>query len=137
MTNVVELVDIAMVGRLGRDAVAAVGYAAQYAHLVRTMLVAVGVGCVALLSRAIGGRDIGLARRQLAAALLVAIGFAAPSALIAWIAPVELISALHAEPEVASLAAPYFRLSLGAMLLFAFSAVLENPSAPIEIRAFR
>jgi putative MATE family efflux protein len=126
MTNVVELVDIAMVGRLGRDAVAAVGYAAQYAHLVRSMLVAVGVGCVALLSRAIGGRDIGLARRQLAAALLVAIGFAAPSALIAWIAPVELISALHAEPEVASLAAPYFRLSLGAMLLFAFSAVLEN-----------
>ena len=126
MTNVVELVDIAMVGRLGRDAVAAVGYAAQYAHLVRSMLVAVGVGCVALLARAIGGRDVALARHQLAAALLVALGFAAPAALVVWIAPVQLIGALHAEAKVATLAAPYFRLSLGAMLLFAVSAVLEN-----------
>jgi putative MATE family efflux protein len=126
MTNVVELVDIAMVGRLGRDAVAAVGYAAQYAHLVRTMLVAVGVGCVALLSRAIGGRDIALARRQLAATLLVAVGFAAPAALIVSIAPAELIGALHAETKVAALAAPYFRLSIGATLLFGVSAVLEN-----------
>ena len=126
LTNVVELVDIAMVGRLGREAVAAVGYAAQYAHLVRTMLVAVGAGCVAVLARAIGGAELALARRQLAAALLVGIGVAAPVALVAWSAPVELIEALHAEARVAVLAAPYFRLTLAATLLFAVSVVLES-----------
>ncbi|HEY6557787.1 MAG TPA: MATE family efflux transporter, partial [Polyangiaceae bacterium] len=46
MTNAVELVDIAIVGRLGQQSVAAVGYAAQCAQLLRTLLVSVGAGCL-------------------------------------------------------------------------------------------
>ena len=40
LLNVVGLIDIAMVGRLGSDSVAAVGYATQFFHLSQSVLFA-------------------------------------------------------------------------------------------------
>jgi hypothetical protein len=57
LLNAVSLIDIAMVGRLGSDAVAAVGYATQFFFLSQSVLFAVGFACVALMARAIGGGD--------------------------------------------------------------------------------
>ena len=51
LANTVSLVDIAMVTRLGPDAVAAVGYATQFFFLSQSMLYAVGFACVALMAR--------------------------------------------------------------------------------------
>ena len=53
LLNVVGLVDIAMVGRLGAEKVAAVGYATQFSQLSQSVLYAVGFATVALMSHAI------------------------------------------------------------------------------------
>ena len=50
LANAVGLIDIAMLGRLGSPALAAVGYVTQYFMLAQAMLLAVGTACVALMS---------------------------------------------------------------------------------------
>jgi putative MATE family efflux protein len=126
MTNAVELVDIAIVGRLGQQSVAAVGYAAQCAHLLRTLLVSVGAGCLALVARNVGRRDPERARKVLSASTLVSLSIAGLGVTLGLALPERLLSALHAEPEVIRLSVPYFKLSLLATLIFAVSTILEN-----------
>jgi putative MATE family efflux protein len=126
MTNAVELIDIAIVGRLGPKSVAAVGYAAQCAQLLRTLLLSVGAGSLALVARAVGGGEQARARHMLSGALAVSFGIALFGAALGAALAEQLLSALHAEPEVIALSVPYFRLSLLATLLFSVSVVLEN-----------
>ncbi len=116
-TNAAELIDIAMVGRLGRESVAAVGYAAQCAHLVETVLQAVGIACVALMARAIGARRPGDAKRALGGSLVVGLSIALLSTLAVLAVPRPILAALDAKPHVAELSVPYFRLTVGATLL--------------------
>src|ERR1700733_12338667 len=71
VVNLVDIVDVALVGRLGRQTVAAWGYATQCVNLVETLIQAVGIACVALVARAIGARNPGRARRALAASMFV------------------------------------------------------------------
>ena len=54
MANMVGLIDIAMIGRLGTESLAAVGYATQFLFLAQSILFSVGIACVALMARAIG-----------------------------------------------------------------------------------
>ena len=63
LANAVSLIDVAMVGRLGSDAVAAVGYAGQFFSLAQSVLFAVSAACVALMARAIGAGSALRARR--------------------------------------------------------------------------
>src|SRR4029077_11992850 len=76
VVNVVDVIDVALVGRLGRQTVAAWGYSCQCIHLVETLIQSVGIGCVALVARALGARDHERARRALAASVFVAQGVA-------------------------------------------------------------
>src|SRR5579884_1609861 len=69
--NLVDVVDVALVGRRGRQTMAAWGYACQCVHLVETLVQSVGIGCVALMARAIGARDTSRARRVLAGSTFV------------------------------------------------------------------
>jgi putative MATE family efflux protein len=126
LTNAVDLVDIAMVGRLGSDSVAAVGYAAQYVHLLRTLLLSVGIACVALTARALGAAQPERALAALSGALLVAVGIALTGCAIVWSVPGALLDVLNATPHVTELALPYFRLSATATLLLAGSLTLES-----------
>ena len=126
MTNAVELVDIAIVGRLGQKSVAAVGYAAQCAQLLRTLLVSVGAGCLALVARAVGARETERARGILGASVVVSLALAVFGVTAGVVMPEALLASLHAEPDVIRLSVPYFRISLIATLLFAVSTVLEN-----------
>ena len=126
MTNAVELVDIAIVGRLGQASVAAVGYAAQCAQLLRTLLISVGAGCLALVARSVGARDPARARKVLSASTLVSLLIAGLGVTLGLAVPEQLLSALHAEPEVIRLSVPYFKLSLVATLVFAVSTILES-----------
>src|SRR5262245_62224106 len=74
LASVVGIADIAMVGRIGATAQAAVGYAAQLFFLAQSALFALSFACVALMARAIGGRRPADARRALAASLVVSVG---------------------------------------------------------------
>src|SRR5580765_2018829 len=56
----VGLVDTLMVGRLGRDAVAAVGVGAQIFGSVQVVTTAIGTGTVALVARHVGAGEVRL-----------------------------------------------------------------------------
>jgi putative MATE family efflux protein len=126
LVTAVSLIDIAMVGRLGPKAVAAVGYATQFFFMTQSALFAVGFACVALMARAIGAGDPAEARRSLGASLVVGVGTAVIVGAAVLAAPAKLLALLNAEPEVVTMTVPYMRLVLGSTLLLAISLVLEN-----------
>src|SRR6185295_19277450 len=72
----VGLADTLMVGRLGADAVAAVGIGAQILGSVSVVTMAVGTGTMALVARHVGAGEIALARRVVGQSILVAFGLA-------------------------------------------------------------
>lgn len=125
LLNVVGLVDIAMVGRLGAGPVAAVGYATQFFHLSQSVLFAVGFACVALMANAIGAGRPGRARHALAASLTVSVGAAVvlTGTMLGLAGP--LLRLLGAEPAVVERAIPYLQLVVGSSLLLAVSMTLE------------
>jgi len=126
LVSAVSLVDIAMVGRLGPRAVAAVGYASQFFNLAQAVLFAIGTACVALMARAIGSGNRPRARVGLAASLIVALGTALLFLAIILAAPRWYLRALGAEPDVIDMAIPYLVLVLLATLFLAVSITLES-----------
>ncbi len=126
VVNVVDVIDVALVGRLGRRTVAAWGYSVQSVHLVETLVQSVGIGCVALVARAAGAREPTRARHVLAASVFVAQGVAAIGLLLALFIPRQLLGLLDAEPAVIDVAVPYFRLFAAAMMLYAVAFMFES-----------
>ena len=126
VVNIVDVVDVALVGRLGRQTVAAWGYAAQCVHLVELLMQSVGIGCVALVARAVGGNDPHRARRALAASLFLSQSLAVTGLLLALCIPRQLLWLLDAKPEVVELAVPYFRLFAAAMIPFGAAFMFES-----------
>lgn len=126
LASIVSLIDIAMVGRLGRDAVAAVGYTTQFLNLAQSVMFAVGAACVAMMARAVGARAPERARQALAASLLISAALATVFTAVVLSFAHELLDLLGAEAAVRDAAIPYFRLSLGATLLLAVSITIES-----------
>jgi putative MATE family efflux protein len=126
MVSGVGLIDIMMVGRLGSDAIAAVGYSSQFMFLAISVLFAVGFACVALMARAIGGGDTDRARHTLAASLQVAIVTSLIVSAAVLIAPAPLLRLLGATDSVISTALPFLKLLMGSSVLLAVSMTIEN-----------
>jgi len=126
LASVVGIADIAMVGRIGATAQAAVGYAAQLFFLAQSALFALSFACVALMARAIGAGRPADARRALAASLVVSV--AASLVLLLGIAavPAPLLRRLSATPEVIALCVPYLRLLMGSTVLLSVCLTLES-----------
>lgn len=122
----VALADIAMVGRLGADALAAVGYATQFFFMTQAALLAVGFACVALVSRSIGAGDPEAARAAIGGSLWVGVVTAALVCGAVMVAPRTVLGWLNAAPNVIEQTVPYMRLVLGSTLLLAASLVLES-----------
>lgn len=126
LVSSVGLVDIAMVGRLGPDAVAAVGYASQFFNLAQSVLFAIGTACVALMARAIGAGDRPGARVALAASLMVALATSLLFLAIILAAPRWALRGLGAAPAVIDDAIPYLFLILLSTVFLAVSITLES-----------
>jgi putative MATE family efflux protein len=126
LASAVSLIDIAMLGRLGPHALAAVGYTTQFFWLSHAVLMAVGVAGVALMARAYGAGDPARARAALAGCLGVALGVSGGIVAVVLSAPRTLLALLNATPEVIETALPYLRLTLLSTLLFAVSITLES-----------
>jgi putative MATE family efflux protein len=115
-----------MLGRLGTESLAAVGYATQFFMLAQSVLNAVGTVCVALMARAIGGGNLLRARRALVATLGLALGLATAIATPVFLAPEFLLRLLNASPVIVERAVPYLQLTLGSSLLLAISFSFES-----------
>ena len=125
MANVVSLVDIAMIGRLG-TALAAGGYATQFLFLSQSVLFSIGIACVAVMARAIGAGDPDRARTALGASLGLGVFAAVVVTAAVTVAPLPLLALLDAPTEVAELSVPYLRLVVGSSVLFSGAIVLES-----------
>lgn len=126
LASIVSLIDMAMVGRLGRDAVAAVTYTTQYLNLAQSVLFAVGMASVALMARAIGASEPARARSAFGASLVVCGAVAGLFTAIVLLAPHGLLELLEAPPHVIAVGAGYFQLTLGSVLLLAVSITVES-----------
>jgi len=126
MSSAVGVIDIAMLGRLGTESLAAVGYAMQFFFLSQAVLMAVGVACVAMMSRSIGAGQPERARHALAASLGIALTTAVFVSAVAILIPEAPIRVLGASESIVALAAPYFQLTVGSSLLFGISFTYEN-----------
>ena len=100
LASAVSLIDIAMLGRLGTDALAAVGYTSQFFQLAQAALLALSVACVALMARALGAGEPDRARGAFAASLVLALGSAVAICVVAVGFPRFLLGALNADPAV-------------------------------------
>lgn len=123
------LVDIFMIGRVGAEAMAAMGVVGPIAHTVTAVLGALAVGATATVARAWGEGDGEKQEREAAAALAVAAAAGAPlSAAGAWLLPAMAgLFPVPGSPAVAGMARGYlFYTGLG---LFFYS--LDFASAGI------
>jgi putative MATE family efflux protein len=124
--SAVGLIDIAMIGRIGTDALAAAGYVTQYLFLSQSLLFALGAACVALMGRALGAERHDEARSVLAGSMLLAVGTAAILSTAVLAFPAPLLAVLDAPPGVIEIAIPYFRLTIGASILLAIPLTYES-----------
>jgi putative MATE family efflux protein len=126
LASSVSLIDLGMIGRLGTDSLAAVGYSTQFFWLSQSVVMAVGIACVALMSRAIGAGRPARARAALAASLVISMAVALVMSALALSFPAPLMRLLDAPEHVVQLAIPYFSLTIGSSVLFAFTFTYES-----------
>ncbi len=126
LASAISLIDIAMLSRLGSDALAAVGYVTQFFWLAQAGLMAIGVAGVAMVSQALGAGRPERARASFVASIGLSVILAATVCGAASIAPITLLGWLNATPEIAALALPYLQLTLLASLLFGVSISYES-----------
>jgi putative MATE family efflux protein len=124
--SAISLIDIAMVGRLGTGALAAVGYSMQFFFLSMSVFMAVGTACVAQMSRAIGAQQPDRARHALAGCLVLSFLSAGAISAIGFAFPVPLLRLLNAEDAVIVQAIPYLQLILSSSLIFALTFTFES-----------
>jgi putative MATE family efflux protein len=124
--NIVDVVDVWLIGHLGRQTVAAWGYASQCVNLVETLLLSVGIGCVALMARAVGADDAPRARRALAASILVSQGVAGLGLVLAILVPRPILRLLDAAPDVIEIAVPFFRLLAASLMAYGAAYAFES-----------
>ncbi len=123
--TITQVVDMAMVGRLGSEAVAAIGLSFRPIFFVMSVFLGIGEGTTALVARFIGGDEDSLANRTIHQALL----FAAPVALvlcgIMGVFSGTVMQFMGAEPEVLPLGSTYVRY-MSAGLLFSFLGMVAT-----------
>jgi putative MATE family efflux protein len=126
LASAVSLIDIAMLGRLGTDALAAVGYTSQFFQLAQAALLALSVACVALMARALGAGEPERARGAFAASLVLALVSAVVICVVCIGFPRQLLGLLNADAGVIDRALPYFQLTLGSTLFLAVALTIES-----------
>src|SRR5689334_11392609 len=116
----VGLVDTLMVGRLGRDAVAAVGVGIQILGSVQVVTFAVGTGTVALVARHVGAGEPHAVRRVVGQSLVLALVLASLAILPVLVWTESAVRLFHVEPAVVERSVAFTRL---VMLAIPASAV--------------
>ncbi|MGB0679709.1 MAG: MATE family efflux transporter [Polyangiales bacterium] len=114
--NVLNLVDTAMVGVLGAEALAAVGLGSIVNFLCSAFVTGLSAGVQALVARRVGEGRQQQAAWPLNAGLLLALQMAVPwSALLFWAAP-HIFPWLSDDAAVRRLGTPYLQIRLTALL---------------------
>jgi putative MATE family efflux protein len=125
----VGLVDTLMVGRLGRDAVAAVGVGAQILGSVSVVTMAVGTGTVALVARHVGAGDVGMVRRVTGQSIVAALALAVVAIVPVLIWTPAVVRLFGVEPAIVGPSVAFTRVVMlaipGGAVLFVVGSALR------------
>lgn len=107
--NVLNAVDVLMIGQLGETAVAAVGLANQIFFLLTLFLFGVGSGSAVFTAQFWGRGDVANLRRVLGIGLRLALGGGALFTLATVLAPAQLLAFYTRDPAVIAAGSDYLR----------------------------
>lgn len=128
--SMVQLVDTALVGHLGEDALAGVRLGGQIFWFAQTGMVAVAVGSIAVIARNVGAGRPELASRTLGTAIVMAVLWGALMGLGMWLLGAWGLGMMGAEPEAKHQGAVYLRAAAVGMpfwsLVYAGFASLQG-----------
>lgn len=130
LQNIQSLIDLFWVGRLGAAAVASVAMAGTVLMLLNPMLMGLSTGTVALVSRAVGARDLEEAGRATGQSLFLSILLGGLSAGVGWMVSRYVLTAMGAAPEVMEEGTRYLQVtfagSFTVYMLFVCNAALQG-----------
>jgi len=129
LESLVGLIDTLMVGRLGAEAVAAVGVGAQVLSAVSVAMTAVGAGTLAIVARHVGAGEIKEAEHVLSQSILAAFALSIAAVVPVIVFAREIVAAFNVEPGVAELGAGFVRIVMWSIpesaLLFVIGSALR------------
>lgn len=126
MAMVGPTIDMIWVGRLGPDAIAAVGVSGIVVMFVMTSMMGIGIGARALIARFIGMKKpkdaVRVARQAFIIAMIVSIFIAAAGVL----ASDTILLLMGVEPEVLRLGSAYLKVNFCGAVIMSTGMVCEN-----------
>jgi putative MATE family efflux protein len=130
MESIFVLVDIKWVSYLGEEAMATVGLTESLMTLVYTLAIGLSIGATATIARRIGEKDTDGAARAAIQSIVLALIVSATVAIVgAPLAP-QLLSLMHASPEVVAQGSGFTRVMLACnasvVLLFVINAIFRG-----------
>jgi putative MATE family efflux protein len=113
-------IDMVWVGKLGDVAVAGVGVSGVVVQLAQGVMMGLTTGMRALISRAIGAKDVQTAHRVAQHAVIVSAAYAILMALIGHFFGEKIVSFITSDPEIISVGTMYLRIEFigGATITF-------------------
>jgi|SRR6056297_162618 len=114
--NILNLVDIAMVGRLGTTALAATGLGSFANWLSMAFILGLATGVQAICARRVGEGAHGEIAVPLNGGLMLALLLGTPLAAILIVFAPELLTLINPDPEVVDEASPYLQVRLLALV---------------------
>jgi putative MATE family efflux protein len=125
-----NLVDMAFVGRLGPVALAAVAMAGQILMIVMFLMIGVGAGTTALVSRAIGEKNRAKADNIAMQTAIIGLIGSVVFGTIGYFASPWLLKFLGASPEVIEVGTGYLQITFAGIMalvyMFSIAAVLQG-----------
>ncbi len=108
--NVLNLVDTAMVGRLGSTALAAVGFASFVVFMSVAILQGLGAGVQAISARRLGEKRDSEVAFSLNSGLILSLICGLPLSAVLWAFAPDLLSLLNSDQAILDEMIPYYRL---------------------------
>jgi putative MATE family efflux protein len=119
-------IDMIWVGRLGPDAIAAVGVSGMIVMFVMTAMMGVAIGARALIARFIGMKQPLEAVRVARQAFLIAMGLSVIIAIVGIILSDSILSLMGVEAEVLRLGSAYLKVNFCGAVIMSSGMVCES-----------
>ena len=124
--SLINLIDAAMVGRLGEQALAAVGIGSYAAFIMVSVVMGISAAVQSLVARHHGAGELDRLNQPFMAGLQLAVMISLPITLVLIVAAPWLIPLLTDDPDVAAIAVPYFQWRAAALVAVAMNFVFRG-----------